>query len=78
MHGNTENELLCTIKLTSTQRGNRLSISAQMDVNIENWKKLTIDNGDGTTRTEYEKINSPTTITKTANIDGYLIDRTAP
>lgn len=49
-----------------------------MDVNIENWKKLTIDNGDGTTRTEYEKINSPITITKTANIDGYLIDRTAP
>ena len=71
-----DNHLVCSIKLTSTQRGNRLAVQAALDVAISSWTR--ISSPTPWQAPTYQETQTTTTLSSKAEIDGYLIDRIGP
>ena len=71
-----DNHLVCSIKLTSTQRGNRLAVQAALDVAISSWTR--IPSPTPWQAPTYQETQTTTTLSSKAEIDGYLIDRIGP
>ena len=71
-----DNHLVCSIKLTSTQRGNRLAVQAALDVAISSWTR--IPSPTPWQAPTYQEAQTTTTLSSKAEIDGYLIDRIGP
>ena len=74
--GDTENQVLCSIIFTGTNKGNKLSLKASMNVPISNWKRTpwATDQDPGT----YTETTTTQLVEKTDSINGYIIDRIAP
>ena len=71
-----DNHLVCSIKLISTQRGNRLAVQAALDVAISSWTR--IPSPTPWQAPTYQETQTTTTLSSKAEIDGYLIDRIGP
>ena len=71
-----DNHLVCSIKLTSTQGGNRLAVQAALDVAISSWTR--IPSPTPWQAPTYQETQTTTTLSSKAEIDGYLIDRIGP
>ena len=71
-----DNHLVCSIKLTSTQRGNRLAVQAALDVAISSWTR--ISSPTPWQAPTYQETQTTTTLSSKAEIDDYLIDRIGP
>ena len=74
--GDTENQVLCSIIFTGTNKGNKLSLKASMNVPISNWKRTPwpTDQDPGT----YTETTTTQLVEKSDSINGYIIDRIAP
>ena len=74
--GDTENQVLCSIVFTGTNKGNKLSLKASMNVPISNWKRTPwpTDQDPGT----YTETTTTQLVEKSDSINGYIIDRIAP
>ena len=74
--GDTEHQVLCSIIFTGTNKGNKLSLKASMNVPISNWKRTpwATDQDPGT----YTETTTTQLVEKTDSINGYIIDRIAP
>ena len=74
--GDTEHQVLCSIIFTGTNKGNKLSLKASMNVPISNWKRTPwpTDQDPGT----YTETTTTQLVEKTDSINGYIIDRIAP
>ena len=74
--GDTEHQVLCSIIFTGTNKGNKLSLKASMNVPISNWKRTPwpTDQDPGT----YTETTTTQLVEKSDSINGYIIDRIAP